>query len=139
MIKSKNDRIVFDSYAFIALFRNEPGGPFVNELLLKISNGEATGYLTSINLGEVYYMMVRKNNLNDADAAIHDILHFPVEIYEPDIKFCLQSALLKAKYKFSYADAFAAALTIIKKATLLTGDKEFDALIGEKGFKVKYL
>lgn len=132
-------RIVFDSYAFIALFRNEQGGEFVNEELLKISNGEAEGYMTSVNLGEVYYMMVRKNNLIDADAAIRDILHLPIQIYEPDINFCLRSAVLKSKYKISYADAYAAALTINKKAILITGDKEFDALIKEPGFKVKYL
>lgn len=132
-------RIVFDSYAFIALFRNESGGEFVNELLSKIANGEAEGYMSSVNLGEVYYMMVRKNNLRDADAAIRDILHLPVEIYEPDVTFCLQSAALKSKFKISYADAFAAALTISKKATLITGDKEFDTLIGQPNFKVKYL
>ena len=130
---------VFDSYAFIALFRNEPGGEFINDLLLKISNGEAKGYMASINLGEVYYMMVRKNNSTDAESAIHDILHMPIEIYEPDVHFCLESAVLKAKYKISYADAFAAALTINKKATLLTGDKEFNALVKEPGFKVKYI
>ena len=131
--------IVFDSYAFIALFRNESGGEFVNEQLLKISNGEAKGYMASVNLGEVYYMMVRKNNPIAADSAIRDILHLPVEIFEPDINFCLQSAKLKSKYKFSYADAFAGALTISKKATLITGDKEFDALKAETNFKVKYL
>ncbi len=34
------------------------------------------------------------------------------------------SRAFKAKFSFSYADTFAAALTIAKKATLLTDDKE---------------
>ncbi len=132
-------RIVFDSYAFIALFRHEPGGEYISEQLFKITSGEAEGYMSSVNLGEVYYMMTRKNNLKDADSAIYDILHFPIQIYEPDIASCLESATLKSKYKISYADAFTAALTIKRKATLLTGDKEFGALLKEPGFKVKYL
>jgi len=51
----------------------------------------------------------------------------------------LDAAAIKAKHSLSYADAFAAALAISKKAVLLTGDKEFESLIGETGFKVKYL
>jgi hypothetical protein len=39
----------------------------------------------------------------------------------------------------SYADAFAAALTQKKKATLITGDKEFRTMEGEPNFKVKFL
>jgi len=51
----------------------------------------------------------------------------------------MEAATLKAKFTISYADAFAAALTISKKATLVTVDKEFDKLIGVTSFKVKYL
>lgn len=63
----------------------------------------------------------------------------PIHITEVDIAFTHKSASLKAKYKFSYSDAFAAALTISKKATLITGDHAFDALVREANFKVKYL
>ena len=37
------------------------------------------------------------------------------------------------------ADAFAAALTQKRKATLVTGDREFKVLEGEKSFKVKFI
>ncbi len=39
----------------------------------------------------------------------------------------------------SYAEAFAAALTIEKKAVLITGDKEFDNLKSESNFTVEYV
>ena len=39
----------------------------------------------------------------------------------------------------SYADSFAAALTISKRGTLITGDKEFKHLIGETHFKVEFI
>lgn len=53
--------------------------------------------------------------------------------------FTHKAANIKALYNLSYADAFAAALAINKKATLTTGDDEFDELKKETNFKVKYL
>src|SRR5258705_13509532 len=132
-------RIVFDSFALIAFFRKEPGYELVRDMLVKISNDETEGYITTINIGEIYYMICRKSNAKNAEEAIHALLHFPVHIIEADLKLTLEAAKLKAKYSISYADAFAAALAINKKATLITGDDEFEALAGETNFKVKYL
>jgi uncharacterized protein len=137
MIKMK--KIVFDSYALISFFRKEPSYETVRDLLVKIANNESEGFISSINVGEIYYMLVRKGNIKIAEAAISSLKQFPLHFVDPDFKSCTEAAALKAKYSFSYADAFAAALTINKKATLITGDKEFDALIKEPGFKVKYL
>jgi predicted nucleic acid-binding protein len=50
-----------------------------------------------------------------------------------------KAAQIKSSYILSYADAFAAALTIKKKATLITGDKEFKNLSRERGFKVHFI
>jgi predicted nucleic acid-binding protein len=131
--------IVFDSYALIALFRQEPGYELVRELLVKIAADEAEGYITTINIGEVYYMTCRKSNQKNAETALDALLKFPLQIVDADLKLSLEAAKLKAKYALSYADAFAAALTIVKKATLITGDDEFESLKNEPGFKVKYL
>ena len=64
---------------------------------------------------------------------------FPIHITEADMPFTYKAAHIKARYPISYADAFAAALTVSKKATLITGDHEFDSLVKEPNFKVKYL
>jgi predicted nucleic acid-binding protein len=106
---------------------------------VKIANNESEAFMCSVNVGEIYYMLVRKSNIKTADAAIVSLKHFPIHFVDPDFKLCMEAAALKGRYGFSYADAFAAALTISKKAILLTGDKEFDALSGVAGFKVKYL
>jgi predicted nucleic acid-binding protein len=132
-------KIVFDSFALIAFFRKETGYELVRDLLVKISNDESEAYITTVNIGEIYYMICRKGNTKTAEEAIHALLHFPIHIIEVDLKLTLEAAKLKAKYSISYADAFAAALTINKKATLITGDDEFGALVGEPNFKVKYL
>jgi ribonuclease VapC len=132
-------KIVFDSYALIAMFRQETGYEIVRDLLVKIANEESEGYITAINVGEVYYMISRKSSTKHAETAIAAIRQMPIHIIEPDLKMCLEAAAIKAKHSLSYADAFAAALTINKKATLITGDKEFESLAGETGFKLKYI
>ena len=132
-------RIVFDSHAIIKFFRKEPGYTSIKELLVKVANEEIEGYISAINVGEVYYMVYRKVNAANAEAALNIIYQLPLQIIEIDLKHCLEAAAIKAKHSMSYADAFAAALTINKKATLITGDSEFDSLLGEANFKVKYL
>ena len=132
-------KVVFDSYALIALFRQEPGYELVRDLLVKMANEESEGYITAINVGEVYYMISRKSNSKNADAAIAAIKQMPIHIIEPDLKMCLDAAAIKSKHTLSYADAFAAVLTISKKAVLITGDDEFESLVGETGFKLKYI
>jgi len=132
-------KVVFDSYALIALFRQEPGYELVRDLLVKMANEESEGYITAINVGEVYYMISRKSNSKNAGTAIAAIEQMPIHIVEPDLKMCLEAAAIKSKHKLSYADAFAAALSINRKAVLITGDDEFESLAEETGFKVKYL
>ena len=132
-------KIVFDSYAFIALFREEKGFDLVRDLMVKMANNESEGYITAINVGEVFYMISRKSNAKKAEIAIDAISKMPVKISEPDLKMCLDAAAIKAKYRLSYADAFAASLTISLRGTLITGDKEFESLTGETGFKMKYI
>jgi predicted nucleic acid-binding protein len=130
---------VLDSYALLAFFRNEEGGEKVEQLLNEAVADKHELYLTCINAGEVFYMSHRKDGASKADLVWKALLQFPIHIQEIDLEFSLAAAKLKAKYPISFADAFAAALTIKRKATLITGDDEFDALLKEANFKVKYL
>ncbi len=104
-----------------------------------MSNEETTGWITTINVGEIYYMISRKSSANQADLAIEALQNFPINIIEADLQLTLQAAKLKAAYRLSYADAFAAALTINKKAVLLTGDQEFLNLKNEAHFTVQFI
>ena len=132
-------KVVFDSYALIAFFRGEVGADVVQDLLMKMAEGKCEGWITAINLGEVYYMISRKSNTQNAEKALHAILQLPLTVVNPDLELCLQAAKIKAAHLLSYADAFAAALSINERATLLTGDEEFELLSALKDFRVKYL
>jgi len=130
---------VLDSYALLAFFRNEEGGEKIEQLLNEAAADKNELYLSCINAGEVFYMSVRKDGNAKADLVWKALLQFPVHIIDIDLESSLAAAKIKAKYSISYADAFAVALTIKKKATLITGDDEFDLLTGETNFKVKYI
>lgn len=130
---------VLDSYALLAYFRDEAGGEKVEQLLNEAVLNKHELHMTCINAGEVFYMAHRKDGEDKAALVWKAIQQFPIHIIEVDLAFTYKAAGLKAKYKFSCADAFAAALTISRKATLITGDREFDALAGEVNFKVRYL
>ncbi len=130
---------VLDSYALLAYFRNETGAEKIEQLLNEAVADKHELHMTCINAGEVYYMAHRKDGADKAALVWKAMLQFPIHITEADMNLTFKAASLKAKYKLSYADAFAAVLAINKKATLITGDSEFDNLIGETNFKVRYL
>jgi predicted nucleic acid-binding protein len=130
---------VLDSYAMLAYFRNEEGGEKVGQLLQEAAADKHELYMTCINAGEIFYMAWRKDGADKAALVWKALQQFPIHITEVDLAFTHKAALLKAKGKLSFADAFAAALAISKKATLITGDDEFESLKGETNFKVKYL
>lgn len=130
---------VLDSFAMIALFKNEPNKEIIVELLKQAINNQADLHMSSINVGELYYMLCRKNNNIVAAQALEETLKLPIQIHEPGLRQTLFAAKLKAATKLSFADAHAAALTIQLKAMLITRDPEFNNLIGEENFKVRFL
>jgi ribonuclease VapC len=132
-------KFVMDSYALLAFFRDEAGADTVEKLLNEAAEDKHELYITSVNAGEVYYMSCRKDSISKANQVWDAMKKFPLHFVIADMELSLAAAKIKANQKLSYADAFAAALTIQKKATLVTGDEEFESIVGEPGFKVKYI
>ncbi len=132
-------KFVLDSFALLAFFRDETGADDVEKLLNEAAEDKHELYLTVVNAGEVYYMSSRKDSTSKATQVWEAMEKFPLHFIVADMDITLAAAKIKANYKLSFADAYAAALTIQKKATLITGDDEFQNLVGETGFKVKYI
>ncbi len=122
---------VLDSYALMAFFEDEPGADFVRELIHKAVESETNLLMTVVNLGEIWYAIARNNSPEIADQYINEIKGVGIEIVEVDWNLTRQAAVFKAGGKISYADCFAAALAKLRKAELVTGDKEFGSLEGE--------
>lgn len=129
------DKYVFDSYAFIAYFRGEPESGKIAALLIELSKQKLKAQMVCINVGEVYYILRKKGNAWQATLAMDELLKFPIEIINADLSLTFEAAKIKSRFKLSYADAFAAALTIKSNAILITNDSEFEALISVHNFR----
>jgi ribonuclease VapC len=130
---------VLDSYALLAFFRNEKGADKISQILTETAEGKHHLYMSYINAGEVFYMAYRKDGAAKANLVWKAMHQFPISLIEIDSTHTLKAAIIKGQYKMSFADAFAATLSISKKAILITGDTEFNVLLSEPGFKLKYI
>jgi PIN domain nuclease of toxin-antitoxin system len=113
---------VLDSWAIIALFRREPAGPRVSEL---VSSGG--GAMSSINLGESLYSTVRRGASLEEATRMVERLRRRVRVEHADWPMVRRAAELKATRRMSYADAFCLATAERLEAPLWTGDPELIA------------
>lgn len=130
-------RYVLDSNALLAYCEAEEGAKTVADIFKKALDGEAEIFLCIINWGEMYYIALREGGEDRAELYQSTIAKYPITIVEANKELTLQAARYKAFYTMSYADAFAAALAKLRKAELITGDKEFKEM--EKEVKVKWI
>ena len=130
---------ILDSWALMALFNDEPAADEVEKLLQKASAGTHRLLICVVNWGEIYYSVMRGASPEMAEQKAKEIAAVPIEIVpvDADLHLARQAAIYKATHRISYADAFAAALAKIRKAELITGDREFKAL--EKEIKIAWL
>jgi predicted nucleic acid-binding protein len=87
--------------------------------------------LSAVNWGEIYYITLREAGRERAEAVAQLILTLPVQIIMADLELTKQAAEFKAVKKMSYGDCFATALAKLRKAELVTGDREFKQVEGE--------
>jgi predicted nucleic acid-binding protein len=123
--------LVFDSWAILAYVQAEPGGAQVKSLLLETTEVRRPLWITSINLGEVWYILARRHSPEYASRQLAELTQIGLERVDVDWSMVLQAADYKSRHKISYADAFAAALAKQRNAELVTGDREFRALDSE--------
>jgi ribonuclease VapC len=122
---------VLDSYALMAFFEDEPGADLVRDLILKAEENKVNLLISVVNLGEVWYSIARTNSPEAADQYIGEINGMAIEVIDADWQLTRQAAAFKVNGNISYGDCFAAALAKLKKAELITGDKEFKSLENE--------
>ena len=128
---------VLDSHALLAFFRGEEAALSVKTLLQKAAIADRPLQMTEVNYAEVKYMLLKKDGVEAWQRAGDVLKSLPIEFHPADRKLSDEAANFKARFKISLADAFAAALAKEKKAELVTGDHEFEAL--EKEIKISWL
>jgi predicted nucleic acid-binding protein len=115
----------------MAFLEREPGFEKVESYFLSAVEKESPLLMSSVNWGEVYYIVLREYGPEKADEIEKTIESLPIEIVPVDLSLAKAAGSFKATHKMSYADCFAAALTKVNKGELVTGDKEFKTVEGE--------
>ncbi|HVP47780.1 MAG TPA: type II toxin-antitoxin system VapC family toxin [Bryobacteraceae bacterium] len=121
---------IFDSWAILAYAYNEPAADDVENLLVE-STRLQNAWISSINLGEVWYSLARRKSRDIAEQQLAILAQIGLERVDVDWPMVLQAADYKSRHRISYADAFAAALAKQRNAELVTGDQEFRPLESE--------
>jgi uncharacterized protein len=130
-------KFVLDTHSVIAYLEGEDSGKGLIPVLENAIEGKAEIFFSIINWGELYYIALREGGRDRAELYRETISKFPIMIINVDEELTLAAANFKAFYKMSYADAFAAGLASLRKATLVTGDKDFKQV--ENKIKVLFL
>ena len=121
---------VLDTHGLLVFLEREPGFEKVKSLFVAALEEDNNLLMTSVNFGEVYYIVLREfgeKKVNEVEKIIQTL---PIEIVDVDMQLAREAARFKALKKISYADCFAAALAKLREGEVVTGDKEFKALEG---------
>ncbi|MBI4411164.1 MAG: type II toxin-antitoxin system VapC family toxin [Deltaproteobacteria bacterium] len=121
---------VLDAHAVFVYLEKEPAYEKVRDMLSRAAETGKNLFMSSVNWGEVYYITKREKGEITAEGVMKVLDSFPIEVVDVDKTLARQAGAYKAEKKMSYADCFAAALAKMKKAELITGDKEFREVEG---------
>ncbi|AIF82342.1 putative nucleic acid-binding protein, contains PIN domain [Candidatus Nitrososphaera evergladensis SR1] len=123
----------------LILYLEEKGAERVAELLTQVLEGKIKGYMSVVNLAELYYILARKSSKiaeeKERNLRSFGIRIVPVKGDPEDAAMWKEAALLKASpslsLSLSLAYAFAAATAKVLSSTLVTGsDPEFERIKG---------
>jgi predicted nucleic acid-binding protein len=109
----------------MTFFEDRPGAEAVEELLAKAAEAKWPLLMSVVNWGEVYYSIWRTRGEAGANQKLREIAQLPIDVIDADSGLTRVAATLKAQHNLPYADCFAAALALSRKALLVTGDKDF--------------
>lgn len=127
----KPKALVFDSWAVLAYLGDEASSQEVADLIAGAHENRIPMHMSSVNAGEVWYILAREISESEADKAVADLGRLGIELIDTSWPLTRIAGGFKARHRMSYADCFAAALAKDRKADLVTGDKEFKPLEGE--------
>lgn len=128
----KTGSSVLDASALLAYLKREGGYEMVKAALSAASANDIAILMNEINLGEVYYIIVRERSLEAARYFLHERLPLlPIKLVPNSLAEVTAAAEFKAGLGLHYADAFAAMTANQSNAVLLTSDRDFEKAAAE--------
>ncbi|MFA4989149.1 MAG: type II toxin-antitoxin system VapC family toxin [Candidatus Omnitrophota bacterium] len=128
---------VLDAHGLLVFLEKEAGYDKVEQFFIAAVEKDKYLLMSSVNFGEVYYIVLRECGQGKAHEIEKIIRTLPIEIIDVDMQLAREAAHFKAQHKISYADCFAAALAKLHKGEVITGDKEFQSL--EEEVKIAWI
>ena len=119
---------VLDTFALLAYLQDETGASRVQTLLENAAREKCRLCISIINLGEMLYIIERREGVAKTQDALALIRQLPLEILPADEQAVFAAAHIKASHALSYADAVAVASAIQENAVVLTSDPEFETV-----------
>lgn len=119
-------RKIFDAFAVLCWMQGEPGAAYVEHLMAEAEKGSIEIMISAINVGEVYYRLLKSGQAEAAASFQADVKNkvFPWRVVPASNRRIWLAATLKGRYSISYADAFAIALGVEFGGELVTRDPE---------------
>ena len=124
-------QLILDSWPLVEWLKGRQ--PVEGQVAVVLADAARKKYILSISrihLGELIYIGRKEIGLSESeiDRTLQILRRIPVHIFSATDARVDAAVDLKSRYKLSYADAFAAALSIELNAPLVTGDKELRKL-----------
>lgn len=119
---------MLDANALFTLIEKKADQVKVNSLMKEALRGHSQVLMSSVNYAEVYGLLLRRYGKDRALQTMSAIGPLPIQLQDATGQRCFRAAEVKTTYKLHYIDAFAAALAIEHKATLVTSDSDFRKL-----------
>ena len=117
---------VLDSWAILEwMSGRQPATSLVGKLLAEAEAGQTRLLMSAINVGEVYYFLMKHHSEDLAESWRESSPTLPATIEVPTAEDIWSAASLRGRFAIAYADAFAAALAQKYNCPLVTGDPEF--------------
>ena len=117
--------IILDSWAIIAYLEGVSAAEKVADIIADAHDENVPLFMCVINAGELWTILAREVSESDANRGIHELQQLGVVFVDVDWTLAHEAARIRAKYKMSLPDCFAAALTQQKRGFLVTGNGAF--------------
>lgn len=124
----KRDSFVFDTFALLTFLKGEGGSTGVKGCLQKVQDKEIAGYISAVNLSELYYLTTREKGYEAAEIMVASLKDWGLEITAADEELAKKAGQIKAQHAIPLADSFAAATAQKLEARILTSDPDFQKL-----------
>jgi predicted nucleic acid-binding protein len=121
------DAYVLDTSALLALWNEEDGAGAVEKILRERPSHRKI-YISFMTFMECRYRLWRDQGREAADEITRSLGLLPITRVDVDDALLATASELKANYNISVADSWILATAIVRNATLVHKDPEFDAL-----------